>query len=115
MALIKINNKEVEIEDDCIDLVLYFNEVGLKTYMCCDGHDRQNFRIIFDDSVSDNDIFDFLKDKTNKYNHSMFLGKFVKWARIISGETKLSWMYIAERKTFAKIDYQKLAKDDKNE
>ena len=47
--------------------------------MCWSGHGKQNFRIIFDNSVTDEDIEKFLKDKVNKYKHSMFLGKFVKW------------------------------------
>lgn len=103
-----INDEEVLIDKECIDLVLYFNNAGLKTCMCCSGHGIQNFRIIFDDTIMDNDICNFLKEKVNKFNHSIFLGKFSKWTRIISGEIKQTWMYEAEKISFAQIDYKRL-------
>lgn len=110
--LVILNGKEILIDEECVDLVLYFNDIGLKTFMCCSGHGEQNFRIIFDNLVTDEDIAIFLKDKVNKYNHSMFLGKFVKWARVRSGEIVQNWMYAAETVSFAEVDYRRLKEYD---
>ena len=112
MNSIMLDGKEFEIDDECFDLVKYFNEIGLKTISCCSGHNKQNFRIIFDNSISDDDISKFLNDKVNKYNHSIFLGKFVKWARVYSGKIVLSWMYEAEKIGFAKVDFKRLKQYD---
>ena len=46
MKSIMLDGKEFEIDDECFDLVKYFNEIGLKTISCCSGHNKQNFRII---------------------------------------------------------------------
>lgn len=63
---LKIDGSCVEIDDECIDMVEFFNKIGLKTSMCCQGHKnvdggRNSFFITFDKSVSDEQMIAFLK------------------------------------------------------
>lgn len=107
----EINYNKIDME--CRELVKFFNENGLPTNLSCQGHDNfNNYFISFDDTVTDNDIANFLLKYSNKYNHSPFVGKFVKWARKISGEIKMNWRYTIATKnnqldyTFAKKDLE---------
>ena len=63
-------------DTDCIPLVAYFNSIGLKTTMCCQGHNNTNqclFWIAFDSSVTEDDIRSFMHkhpqrlDKPNSF------------------------------------------------
>ncbi|HHT97703.1 MAG TPA: hypothetical protein GXZ90_07400 [Clostridiales bacterium] len=44
---ILIDGKVIEVDEHCADMVLFFNEIGLKTRMCCQGHEKPIFRIWF--------------------------------------------------------------------
>ncbi len=85
------------IDKECIEMVKFFNECGLKTKYCCQGHfenkTSDNYYIMFDDSVKDVNIFNFINLFENTFTHSPFLGCFVKWMRKISGEIKCNWIY----------------------
>lgn len=86
-----------------IDLVRYFNSIGLKTYMSCEGHwpERPNmahFWISFDKEVSDESIMAF------KDAHCNLNGWFVKmYINRIAG---LEWRYFAANKEVAALDYK---------
>lgn len=87
-----------------IDLVNYFNSVGLTTYMSCEGHYPEKphmafFWISFSNDVTDQDIISFNKA------YPMLNGWFVK--KLID-ETWLEWRYIAPNKEIAALDYQYL-------
>lgn len=106
--LIELNNKMVEIDDDCVDLVLFFNEVGLKTKYSCQGHrENESFQIVFDESVTDDQIKDFLKVNLNKFGHSNAVGKFSKWYRYMSGELVSNWLFTCETVHFARVSYMR--------
>lgn len=57
--VININGEEVEVDENCAEMVLLFNEIGLKTEMCCEGHNGAPFRIWFD--VDDETMMEFIK------------------------------------------------------
>lgn len=92
------------MDEGCKELVAYFNEHGLETYMSCEGHwpERPNmslFWISFTDKVTDEQIMQFKKE------HNDLFGWFVK--RLIY-EDWLEWRYIAANKTIAHLDYELL-------
>lgn len=56
---IVIDGEIIEVDKNCADMVLFFNEIGLKTRMCCEGHEKPIFRIWFD--VDDCDMLEFIE------------------------------------------------------
>jgi hypothetical protein len=105
MKILNIRGKEVEIDDKCVPLIEYFNSVGLDTKFCCEGHKvGQNFYIMFEDYITDEQMMGFLEKYSNRYDHSPFCGLFVKWYRKMDGEIKSNWMYIAEEYKYAILD-----------
>lgn len=111
MALLKIKGQEVYIDDKCYPMVKLFNEKGLTTKYSCEGHNGNNFSIIFDQEVKDEQIEALLIKHLNKFNHSNLVGKFTKWCRPINGEIKYSWMYSAPTASFAERDYKILTEE----
>lgn len=85
-----------KIDKKCIPLVKFFNENGLETKYSCEGHDRSfmnSFYIMFSDNIDDTDIADFIDKFSNKYQHSPFMGKFLKWCRKMNGRISYNWVY----------------------
>lgn len=105
-----------DIDEKCIPMVKFFNSVGLTTKYSCQGHDSTNarFYIMFEESVCDENIIDFLTKFGNKYDHTPFVGMFQKWTRKISGVIQGNWSYsvcfgdykINQR--FAQLDLEKM-------
>ena len=77
--LMIIRGNKVLIDKDCVDLVKYFNNIGLDTKYSCSGHGEDTFEIVFEDYITDEQMEGFISKYRNKYNHSLFLGKFSKW------------------------------------
>lgn len=105
---IYIGDKEVEIDIKCVDLVKLFNQEGLMTKHSCQGDAQNDFSIIFDDSVTDNDMITFISKFKNIYGHSPFIGKFSKWCRLINNKLTYNWMYTAKDYNAAHITYMRL-------
>lgn len=63
-VIIEIDGKEVEVDEHCKDMVLFLNEIGMKTKMCCQGHEKPIYRIWFD--VSDDVMQKFIR-KTGEW------------------------------------------------
>lgn len=60
---------EIIDDKDCIPLVAYFNLIGLKTDMCCQGHNEGTqslFWISFANEVTEQDIRDFMHKHPQK-------------------------------------------------
>ena len=111
MATLIIRGKEVEIDNDCVSLIIYFNNNGLDTKYCCDGKNNNGtFYIMFEDYIEDSQMEEFLSKYRSKYDHSPFLGKFVKWCRVVNGKIKYNWMYLAMPE-HAKYDYELLMEE----
>jgi hypothetical protein len=53
---------------------------------------------MFDESVSDVDMMNFISKYSNAWDHSPFIGKFVKWVRKCSGDIISNWMYELDSK-----------------
>ena len=71
-------------DKECIPLVQFFNDNGLKTKWCCsgkDGHGYGFYYIIFDDSVTDEDLNKMLDKHSYKtrYNGLPFCGATSSW------------------------------------
>lgn len=105
---IYIEGKEIKIDIECINLVKLFNQVGLKTKHSCQGDAQNDFSIIFDDSITDNDMITFISKFKNKYGHSPFIGKFSKWVRLMNNKLSYNWMYTAKDYNAAHITYVRI-------
>ncbi len=80
------------IDEKCIPSVKLFNSVGLKTLFSCQGHKpSDDFCIIFDDSVTDEDVREFLIKVDNVTGHIM--GGFYRWERCHEGVILSNWQY----------------------
>jgi hypothetical protein len=71
-------------DKECIPLVQFFNDNGLKTRWCCsgkDGHGYGFYYIIFDDSVTDEELNKMLDKHSYKtrYNGQAFCGATRGW------------------------------------
>lgn len=114
--LLNIKGKLIEIDLNCVDMINFFNNENLDTKSCCEGHViGENFNIMFENYISDDDIINFIERYSNKFGHSPFYGKFMKWARKCNGIVIYNWMYIADVKTLAKLDYKIMIKNINNE
>ena len=79
----------------------------------CEGHDdivKNSFEIMFDDSVSDYQICNFLEIVSKNRTYSPVAGNFVKWARKNNGKIILNWMYSVAYGSY--IFNQKIAHND---
>lgn len=56
---IEIDDKQIMVDKECAEIVLFFNKIGLKTSMCCQGHGKPIFRVWFD--VEDSIMEDFVR------------------------------------------------------
>lgn len=101
-----------KIDDkDCIPLVKYFNDNGLKTAMCCSGvnHGYNLFWISFTKKTTKEDVWNFLKRHNNKeddfYKNMCcpIQGWFVLRLWGTDGET---WNYVANSPEEAKHDLE---------
>ena len=89
-----------EIDEKCIPMVKFFNDIGLHTKFSCQGHNNtkmNDYYIMFDESITDDDINVFLTKCSNNMDHTPFIGKFIKWARKMNdGIIHSNWMYITD-------------------
>lgn len=91
------------IDEDCRDMVIFFNEMGLTTKYCCSGHNTSIYQVMFADNVTDKMIGDFLYsllpiNETGEIRRTLVQqkGTFTKWARAIDGEIIYNWEYIVD-------------------
>ena len=85
---ISIKGKMIKIDSQCYEIVKYFNNIGLKTKYCCNGHYRQGLYVIFDDNITDKNIEDFIKE-----TEGVGGGSFYKWTRMLNGKISSNWIY----------------------
>lgn len=113
MQKLKVKEKYIEVDEACVDLVAYFNTIGLDTKYCCDGKNNCGvFYIMFEDYIDDEKIEQLLIKYKNKYNHSIFTGKFSKWCRVLNGKIKYNWIYTAYTQKSHENDYKRLLEVD---
>lgn len=111
MVKLNIRGQEVDIDEKCVDLVNYFNSIGLDTRFCCEGHNEvDTFHIMFEDYISDEKIINFINRYSSKYDHTPFCGRFQKWCRKMSGNIVFNWEYTAKKQEHAIFDYEQMAR-----
>lgn len=89
---INIRGKDVLIDTHCVQLVEFFNSIGLDTKYSCQGDMVNPFYIMFEDYIEDDKIEGFLQRFPNKYGHTNLPANFVKWCRLMNGHIKYNWM-----------------------
>lgn len=101
-------NNRIDLDPAVIPLVNYFNSIGLKTRMSCEGHNKTNvsmFWIEFAKEVTEEDIEAFLISLKEKYGHYGTCGCFAM--RVFPGPkyTYHRWRYMAATHKAAQCDY----------
>jgi len=106
----KHNLPVTDIDKEILELVILFNEIGLKTEFCCIGHSRvEPISIIFHKCVSDEMLYTnltniFGDEKTRRETHSD-LGVFQKWVRLHNSKGKdlvfENWCFTGEACMFS--------------
>jgi len=104
---IELNNRIVAIDDDCVNLILYFNRIGLKTEFSCCGHGKTNFSIMFTKEITDEQIEEFILKHSNDCKYTPLIGTFNKWLRKLDGKLRYNWRYSCPTIEFAQEDYIK--------
>lgn len=95
--IVTINNKQVEIDVECVDIVLWLNEIGLKTKYCCQDNSLEGFYIQFHEDVTDKQVESFVE---MFYYGDCF--RFYKWCRNIMHPTP----HIQHNWTIKEWDYK---------
>jgi hypothetical protein len=82
------------IDELCIPLCDIFNELGITTLFCCQGHEEGDaMSIIFEPSIGDDEIINFLKFTHDVWPEVAHNGSFLKWYRYHKGILLINWMY----------------------
>lgn len=116
--------KEKGLDELCIPIVQYFNRKGLKTNMCCQGHNEPNmsmFWVSFDEFINELDIIEFMEKHLSKYGPFISCGKFAN--RIFVGlgnsgrkddlKAYRGWYYFAANSKAAMEDLKEWIEMDK--
>ena len=113
------NYDENQLDPEVTPLVQYFNQVGLPTYMSCQGHNSTNmsmFWIEFNPSVTVEDIIRFQRDRANQYGGFCCNWRFV--SRILVNTTgvgagvEYSFQYVAATIEAAQQDLEHWKRGD---
>lgn len=97
------------IDPGVVKMVDYFNSIGLKTHMSCEGHNKTNqsmFWIEFKKEITDEDIEKFLNELDMKYGSCALCGCFAQRIFIGPKYTMRRWRYMAATKEAAASDWQ---------
>ena len=115
-----------KLDPGCVNIVRYFNSVGLTTSMCCEGHYTLNqsvFWVEFSKELTDEDIFNFMNNHLHywvSFSGKIFKcfipnGEFCKRALPIKDGIKYRWRYIVGNSKAADQDVFIWKKMDKGE
>lgn len=106
-AKLEIDGLICDIDVECVDWVLFFNSIGMKTKFCCHGDDEllSFYEIVFHESVTDEQVYDFLKRNSKVWG-------FYKWVRTNGTDDTLlhNWVFLPRSKTIAKKLYKGVKK-----
>ena len=109
-----INDEAIELDYNCIDLVNFYNSVGLKTKFCCEGHKNSNvsgvckFYIMFDVCVKDKHIKEFLFKYKDLHNKASFCSiNYYKWFRLHKNKLLSNWVFHVHYDYKHKVDVLK--------
>ena len=118
MKTITINEEEIKIDVGCIKMVKLFNQIGLTTQFCCEGHkEGKEFYIVLNEKVSDDIVIDLIEKCSNE-EATLLYGSFKKWYRKCFGRMMANWTYRVNDVILADMDYKiiidNITKDYKN-
>ena len=113
----KTSFDESGMDPGVIPLVNYFNRVGLKTIMSCQGHGTVNqsvFWIEFDPSVTEEDVIAFQRKHARDYDGAFCSNGDFAWRfYLLEGETYRSLRYIVGTIVAANDDLKRWQEDDR--
>lgn len=95
-----------DMDKECIEFCNLFNTLGLKTKYSCCGHGNEYYSIMFDETVSDLTIGEFIYDISEKKDHTPLVGGFYKWCRKVEDKLVCNWEYIVDNISWAEIDLE---------
>ena len=105
VVTIQIDGKDIEVDKHCADMVLFFNEIGLETRMCCQGNEKPIFRIWFKTSDEiDNKVEEFIK-KTAQWTEIFIRSDENKFEDYRGVRGLRGWMY--KRCWYPKGEYKR--------
>ena len=102
-------------DKECIPLVEFFNQNGLRTWMCCsgvNGHGYGFFYIYFDRSVTQQDIEYFMSSHLTNKRYCSTQGWFCKRIWWKPDET---WAYVVDSVDNANVDLEYFKRTNKGE
>lgn len=79
-----------DLDVEMIEMINVLNfKLGLKTQFCCYGHkERARFYVIFDESVTDEQIYSLAEKVAVDWKSRIF---FYKWVRGVNGRLQSNW------------------------
>ena len=95
-----------DMDKECMPLCDLFNSIGLITQFSCCGHGESPFQIIFDDNVTDKQIYDFIDMLSQGKDHTPLVGSFLKWTRKVDGKISSNWTYQVDKIEWADSDLE---------
>ena len=102
-------NYSDDMDKECIPLCNLFNSIGLTTQFSCCGHGESPFQIIFDDNVTDKQIYDFIDILSQERDHTPIVGAFLKWTRKVDGKISSNWTYQVDKIEWADSDLETIS------
>lgn len=97
-----------DMDKECIPLCDLFNSIGLATQFSCCGHGEAPFKIIFEDSVTDEQIYHFIKVLSQACNYTPIIGAFLKWTRKVDDKIASNWTYQVDKIEWADCDLKSI-------
>lgn len=97
-----------DMDKECIPLCDLFNVIGLKTQFSCCGHGDAPFKIIFEDSVTDEKMCRFIELLSQTCNYTPIIGAFLKWTRKVDDEIASNWTYQVDKIEWADCDLKSI-------
>lgn len=97
-----------DMDKECIPLCDLFNSIGLTTKFSCCGHGESPFQIIFDDTVTDEQIYHCIKVISQGRDHTPIVGSFLKWTRKVDDKIASNWTYQVDKIVWANLDLESI-------
>lgn len=97
-----------DMDKECIPLCNLFNSIGLITQFSCCGHGDNPFKIIFEDSVTDEKIYLFIELLSQTCSYTPIIGAFLKWTRKVDDKIASNWTYQVDKIEWADCDLKSI-------
>lgn len=81
------------MDKECIPLCDFFNSIGLTTEFSCCGHNASDFIVLFNSSVTEEKIMNFLETVSAGRDYTPIIGEFNCWARKFDAKIQKTWLF----------------------